>query len=165
MASNFLSPLGFTFAISRLPKVSYFVQSVTLPSLTSQPTEMPTPFSRLYFSPDHLEYSEFTVTFRVDEDMENYIELHNWMVGMAFPYSYSERQALENRTEGDSNGIYSDATVGVLNSTMNANLLFHFEDIFPTNLSEIQMDIRNTDVVYVEATATFRHKRFTIETI
>jgi len=163
--ANFLSPLGFTFAITRLPKVSYFVQSVSLPSLTSQPVEMPTPFSRLYFSPDHLEYSEFQVTFRVDENMENYRELHDWMVGMTFPYEYAQRQNLETRTEGDSNGIYSDATVGILNSTMNPSLLFHFEDIFPTNLSEIQMDIRNTDVVYVESTVTFRHKRFTIETV
>jgi len=163
MASNFLSPIGFRFSLRRTPNIEYYVQAATLPSLSLQPAELPTPFSRLYFNADHLEFSEFALTFRVDEDMTNYREIYNWMIGIAFPDNFTEHANLVNRNQGDTSGVFSDATLTILNSTNNPNVTIQFEDIFPTNLSEIAFDVRNVDVVYAEATVTFRHKRFTIE--
>jgi len=162
MASNFLSPIGFRFSLKRTPNIEYYIQSATIPSISLNPTEMATPFSRLYLSADHLEFGEFSLTFRVDEDMSNYREIYNWMIGIAFPDNFTEHANLVNRRQGDTSGIYSDATLTILNSTSNPNVTVQFEDIFPTNLSEIVFDVRNVDVVYAEATVTFRHKRFTI---
>lgn len=165
MAQNFLSPIGFRFSLRRTPNVEYYIQAATLPSLTLNPAELPTPFARLYFSADHLEFSEFSLTFRVDEDMSNYREIYNWMIGIAFPDNFTEHKNLVTREAGDTSGVFSDATLTILNSTSNPNITIQFEDVFPTNLSEITFDVRNVDVVYAEATVTFRHKRFTIETI
>ena len=162
MASNFLSPIGFRFSLRRTPNIEYYIQSATIPSISLNPTEVATPFSKLYLSADHLEFSEFSLTFRVDEDMANYREIYNWMIGIAFPDNFTEHANLVNRQQGDISGIYSDATLTILNSTSNPNVTIQFEDIFPTNISEINFDVRNTDVVYAEATVSFRHKRFTI---
>lgn len=162
MASNFLSPIGFRFSLRRTPNIEYYIQSATIPSISLNPAEVATPFSKLYLSADHLEFSEFSLTFRVDEDMANYREIYNWMIGIAFPDNFTEHANLVNRQQGDISGIYSDATLTILNSTSNPNVTIQFEDIFPTNISEINFDVRNTDVVYAEATVSFRHKRFTI---
>ena len=34
---------------------------------------------------DELTYENLEITFLVDEKLENYIELHNWLVGIGFP--------------------------------------------------------------------------------
>ena len=159
---NFLSPLGFQFTIRRLPNVELYIQSATLPSVSMAEVQVQTPFSRLYFNPDHLEYGEFSITFRVDENMNNYREIFNWMIGIAFPDNFNQHKTLVTRKQGDTSGIFSDAQLTILNSTANPNIRVNFEDMFPTNLSEIVFDTRNTDITYAEATATFRHKRFTI---
>ena len=43
----FLSPLGFTMKVKNIPNVSYFVQSVSIPTISLNIAEIPTPFQRL----------------------------------------------------------------------------------------------------------------------
>ena len=117
------------------------------------------------FNADKLEYGDFSVTFRVDEDMKNYLEIHNWLIGIAFPDNFTEHKNLVTRNQGDGSGVFSDATLTVLNSTKNVNVEVTFEDLLPTSISDIQLDVRATDINYSEATANFRYKRFTIKTV
>ena len=165
MAQNFLSPIGFRFALQRAPNIEYYIQAASIPSLTAGFATIQTPFSNLSFSPDKLEYGDFSITFRVDEDMSNYLELHNWLIGITFPDNFTQHNNLVTREQGDNSGIFSDATLTVLNSTKNANVEVQFEDLFPTTISDIQLDVRAADINYSEATATFRYKRFTVAVI
>lgn len=165
MPQNFLSPIGFRFALQRAPNIEYYIQAATIPSLTASYITIPTPFSNLSFSPDKLEYGDFSLTFRVDEDMSNYLEIHNWLVGTAFPDNFTQHSNLVTREQGDNSGVYSDATLTILNSTKNYNIEISFEDLFPTSISDIELDVRASDVNYSEATATFRYKRFTVSVI
>jgi len=162
MAQNFLSPIGFRFALQRAPNIEYYIQAATLPSLTTNFVTVYTPFSNLSFSPDKLEYGDFSITFRVDEDMSNYLEIYNWLIGVSFPDNFKQHSDLVTRNQGDNSGIYSDATLTILNSTKNVNVEVTFEDLFPTSISDIQLDVRASDVNYSEATVSFRYKRFTI---
>jgi len=162
MAQNFLSPIGFRFALQRAPNIEYYIQAATLPSLTTNFVTVYTPFSSLSFSPDKLEYGDFSITFRVDEDMSNYLEIYNWLIGVSFPDNFKQHSDLVTRNQGDNSGIYSDATLTILNSTKNVNVEVTFEDLFPTSISDIQLDVRASDVNYSEATVSFRYKRFTI---
>ena len=165
MAQNFLSPIDFRFSLKRSPKITYYVQSAVLPSLTAGFASVPTPFHSLHFSPDKLEYGEFTLTFRVDEDMSSYLEIYNWLIGMTFPDNFTQYENLTTRKQGDTSGIYSDATLSILNSAKKVNIEVEFHDLFPISLSEITMDVRSTDITYVEATASFKYKSFDITVI
>ena len=72
---NPLSPLGFRFQIKRIPNINYFCQSVVLPTITMNPIEMQsTPFGIIPRPGDRLMYDPFTLRFRVDEDLKNYIK-------------------------------------------------------------------------------------------
>lgn len=165
MAQNFLSPIGFRFVLKRAPKIEYYIQAANVPSLTAGFATVPTPFHNLSLSPDKLEYGDFSISFRVDEDMQNYLELYNWLVGMTFPDNFDQYANITTRRQGDTSGIYSDATLTILNSTMNVNIEINFEDLIPISISDIQLDVKASDINYVEATASFRYKSFTVNVI
>jgi len=126
---------------------------------------VPTPFHNLSLSPDKLEYGDFSISFRVDENMQNYLEIYNWLTGMTFPDNFDQYTNITTRNQGDSSGIYSDATLTILNSSMNSNIEIGFEDLIPVSISDIQLDVKSSDINYVEATASFKYKSFTVNVI
>lgn len=148
---NFLSPVEFKFVIHRLPNVAFFVQQVNIPGLTTGVTEQPNPFKVIYRHGDKVDFDDLEVIVRVDENMETYKEIFNWIVGLTKPHNFSE---YANLVEGD--GLYSDATLYIMNSNKNANIQIEFKDIFPTSLGQIQMDTTSSDIVYPTTTITFK---------
>ena len=44
----------------------------------------PTPFKEIPVQGDHLTFDNLEITFLVDEKLENYRELHQWLVGIDF---------------------------------------------------------------------------------
>ena len=162
---NMLSPLGFTFNINKLPGFSEFVQSVTIPGVQLGFSERPSPFKQLPVYGDHLTYSELNATFKVNEDMSNYIEIFNWINGLGFPEGFEQYANLDtpdNNVSGS--GVESDANIMVMSSAMNPIIRIDLQDLFPIALSDITMDSRDTNVEYIEATASFKFLtyRFTV---
>jgi hypothetical protein len=156
MQQNFLSPLGFAFKIGRLPNVEFFVQGASVPGVSMGTTTSPTPFKSIHLAGDKLEYDPFTVTLRVDENMHSYEEILNWMIGLAKPSSFDEYKGLKNSDDG----LYSDASLIILNSNQNPNIEFSFKKVFPTSLSNINMDVTAQGIVYVTCEVTFQHNGF-----
>ena len=173
--TNFLSPVGFDFKVKKLPTVNYFVQAINVPSVTLGQGNIPTPFINIPLQGDHLQYGELLVTFKVDEDMANYIELYNWITYLGFPESFNQSKELydQGRSPGRSSiptgqlgdGVVSDATLVILNSAMNPRFSIEFNDIFPTNLIDLQFDTRMADIDYVESTCSFSFRQFKINKI
>lgn len=166
---NLLSPFGFKFSIKKTPTINWFVQAVNLPSVSLNKILFPNPFINIPITGDHLEFGDLSITFRVDEDMKNYLEIYNWLQGIGFPDDFNQYTELAPRNRsilpgrGDSlqgKSIYSDASLMVLTSAMNPIIEIVFIDCFPTNLSELSFDTRLTDMIYVEATVTFAFRKF-----
>ncbi len=155
---NYLSPIEFRFVIERLPYVTFFTQNLTLPGISSNPVQHPNPFKILYHSPDSLTYDQLEVQFRVDENMKNYEELYSWMLGLTFPENFDQFADLK---DGD-DGLYSDASVLIMSGGRNPNILYKFKNIFPINLSSINMDTTQSDINYVSASATFQIQSYEI---
>ena len=80
--ANFLSPLGFRFIVDKLPNVNYFCQSAGPPAVALTELSLPNPLLNLPFAGTKLDYSPFDIRFRVDEDMKNYLEIYDWLVGL-----------------------------------------------------------------------------------
>jgi hypothetical protein len=157
---NFLSPIEFRFVIKRLPHVEYFVQSANVPGISASPESTPTPFKNLYRHGDKLEYDTFNVTVRVDENMKNFLEIYDWMVGLTSPESFDQ---YTNLTQGD--GIYSDATLTILSNSKNPNIEITMKDIFPISLGSIQLSTTDADVNYATVDITFQNNGYSIKTI
>lgn len=161
MQQNFLSPIGFRFTIKRLPNVEFFVQGATVPGISMSPTLSATPFKTLRFAGDKLEHETFTITVRLDEYMQSYNEIFNWMIGLTKPDSFDQFKNLKN----SDNGLYSDASLIILDSKGNPGIEVHYKDVFPVSLSSINFDATQTDVNYATCDITFEHNGHTIEKI
>ena len=160
---NFLSPAGFKFKLDRTPNIEYFCQSANIPSLTMGASNFETPFVRMPVPGDKLIFSELMITFRVDEDMKNYIELYDWLIALGFPESFDQFNLSTNRTTGALNTtVVSDASLVVMTNTMNPNYEISFRDIYPYSLSELRFDTMTSDIDYIECSATFFYKDFKI---
>jgi len=158
MQQNFLSPIGFRFTIKRLPNVEFYVQGTTLPGISMNPTNIATPFKTMRFAGDKLDHETFSVTIRLDEYMESYNEIFDWMVGLTKPDSFDQYKALER----SDNGLYSDASLIILDSKGNPGIEVHFKDIFPISLSSISFDVTQSDVNYATCEITFEHNGHTV---
>ena len=162
---NFLSPLGFRFTLARAPNLNFFATDVNLPSLSLGFIEVPTPFKVLDFPGDRLDYGDLQVTFKVDEDFQNYFEIYNWIVALGFPDEYGQYQRVASADPGEKESVFSDGTLTVMNSGMVPNIEVRFQDLFPISLSDINFTSTDSDVNYVTNTATFKYKLFTMHKI
>jgi len=158
MITNFFTPLEFIVTIKRLPNVEFFTQRATIPGISASPVPRPTPFNRVYETPDELTYNNFDFSFIIDENMNNFLEVFNWMNGITAPKDFSQFKNLKDSKEG----IISDITIIVLNSSKNSSIRIEFKNCFPISLSEVVLDTTQSDLVYPEATVTFQYDYYEI---
>ena len=87
---DYASPTQFKFSILKLPKVEYFCTSVNIPGINLGETTQATPLKKIPIPCDTLTYEPLQMTFLVDENLENFQEIHGWLVGIGFPRDNSE---------------------------------------------------------------------------
>lgn len=160
---NLLSPNGFRFILNRTPGINYFTFNTSLPSVSIGELDIETPLGRLPLPAHKLRYEPFSLRFRVDEDLTNYLEIYNWLLSLG-NLETKERVAYVKNSIKQTN-IVSDGTLIVLTSNKNPGIQITFADMFPVSLTELTFDASVTDIEYLEATATFRYKLYTIEKI
>ena len=76
---NFLSPVGFKFTLAKEPKVSFFSNTARIPELSLGTAVQPSYLKDVDVPGDKLLYGDFSLRFLVDENMENYMKIHNWL--------------------------------------------------------------------------------------
>ena len=155
---NFLSQNGFRFNVKRLPNVSFFVQTVNIPGVTMNADETQTPFNTIYRVGDRLTWDDLTLTIRSDEDLDAFSEIFDWMVAATKSAGFAGYQSL---VDGD-DGVYSDATLTILNSKKNSNKILTFRDMFPITLGAINMDVTTSDITYSTFDVTFKYNTYTL---
>jgi len=159
---NQLSPLGFSFRVQKLPTTNFFVTRVQLPGLSAQPVAVATPFKNMFLAYDKLEYNDLSISFKVDEDLKNYLEIVDWMVGIGFPTKFEERKNLIG-SNGPTDGITADGSLTIMTSKKNPNIQFMFKDLIPYSLTDVEFNTTDSDVIYTEATVTFKYLYYTAE--
>jgi len=168
---NFLQPQGFRFQVARAPKVTFFGNAVNIPGMTLRTTVQTTPgLKDIPLPGEIIDFEDLTLRFLVDEDLQNYQEIQNWMRGLGFPESLQEIYDLQNQTTGNARGsgqsstmnIYSDGTLTILDAMQNENFKVKFSDLFPFSLSTIQFDATMSDTEYFTAEVSFKYLNYTI---
>lgn len=163
--TNFLSPLHATFLIKKLPGVNFTVQGANIPRLTLPNVTQANPFVNIPRMGDHIEYEPLVISFMVDEELENYIQVHNWIRSLGFPENFDEYAAISAHSKTSGLGLYSDATLMIRNSNRNVNFAINYIDAHPISLSSLDFDTRNSDVNYINAEITFVYSHFNLERV
>ena len=181
---DYADPTKFKFSITKLPKVEFFTTAANLPGINLGESVFPTPFKQVPVMGDDLTFDNLEITFLVDEKLENYIELHQWLVGIGFPKArtqFSSFRKDESQTfptvesvkgdvtnPGTPSGIqamFGDATLTIMTSKNNPVIEVRFSDLYPVALSGLAFNQQETDVTYLTATATFTYKLYEMFTI
>lgn len=160
---NFLSPVGFQFILEKKPKIDFFCNAANVPGLNLGVAMQPTYLKDIPTPGDKLTYDDLVLKFMVDEDMENFFEVYNWLVQFGFPRDFGQYQQLLNEdvnSEGVQTAIsgMSDGSLIIYNSSYNPNIRLDFKDLYPISLSPIQFDTtQEGDIKYVTADVVFKY--------
>ena len=166
---NFLSPLGFKFALKRSPSVAFFCNQANIPEMTLGIAEQPTPFKDIPVPGDKIQFGDLQLRFLVDENLENFMEIQNWIRGLGYPENMDEFQDLTEQSvlggfgyaqSGDN--IYSDGTLQILSNNLVPAFQVVFSDLFPYSLSTVQFDATDTDVEYFTADVSFKYTVYSL---
>jgi hypothetical protein len=159
---NFLSPLNFKFQIKKAPYVNFFIQKVNIPSIALPNIDTANPFVTLPYPGEHIRYGTLDISFKVDEDLQNYLEIHNWLVSLGKPENFDQYKQIQDIDPVTGNGIYSDISLHVLSSTKMPNYEITFIDAFPISLSDISFNTVDNDVNFIQASASFKYNYYKI---
>ena len=161
---NFLSPIGFRFTLAKYPKVAYFAQSANIPSMTLGIQQQPTPFRALPLE-GFITYDPLSISFLVDEDLTNYMIMHNWIRALGTPNDTKERLDFRNKMVAlfGNDDLYADATLTVLNSNFKMNFNVQFEGLIPTGLNALEFNATLVCIDYAMAQVPFTYLRMEIQ--
>ena len=179
---DYASPIQFRFKCTKLPEVEFTCQTANITGISLGGATQSTPLLDVPVPGDKLTFGSLDITFLVDENLNNYKEIHDWLLGLGFPQNYTQFQDLQ--TEGQDRfpgttrstanigrqpraplpegGIYSDATLTVLNSKNIAKTEIRFQNVYPTSLGGLSYDIKLADVDYLQAPVSFAYMYYEI---
>ncbi len=142
---NMLSPGNFKVTIDskEYANIQFFCTAASVPSISQSEIQTGYKNNNAYIPGDTIEYGTLDVNFIIDEEMKNYLEIHDWLI-----------------TNKSTNPKYRDITLSILTNknTVNKQILFH--DAFPTSLGALEFTTQDTGVEYLSTTATFRYNRY-----
>ena len=161
---NFLSPIGFKFTLGKEPKVSFFSNSARIPEIILGTAIQPSYLKDVDVPGDKLQYGDFSLRFLVDENLQNYMKIHNWMKGLGYPETTKEYKDLTTNSQGirDSEEAFSDGSLHILNSNYRDVAIVKFSDLFPIALTSLDFEASDTDVNYFTAEVVFKYTVYNI---
>ena len=185
---DYLSPTQFKFNIHQLPKVEFFCTAANVPAINLGEAIFPTPYKQIPVMGDTLTYDNLSISFIVDENLENYIELHEWLTAIGFPKDREQFTTFRTSTadspvitQGVSDdrglttgssqlstsarGMFGDAILTILTNKNNPVVEVRFQDLFPVALGALDFTQVATDVEYISVTADFSYKIYEIVTL
>ena len=165
---NFLSPTGFKFVLNRAPKVSFFGNEANIPDLNLGIAEQPTYLKDIPLPGDKVTFGDFNLRFLVDENLENYNEISNWIRSVGYAETLQDAFDFQNanadleQPDKSQLNFYSDGTLQILTSAENPNFKIVFQNLFPTTLSTLTFDATAEDINYFTADVSFKYTIFNI---
>ena len=180
---DYASPTQFKFGINILPNVEYFTLTANVPGISLPQIDNQTPFKTIPLQGDNLTFDNLEITYIIDEKLENYIELQNWVRAIGFPKTRQEFKSFRDTESqrfptattrsvskdiGDTGlatpdgSMFSDATLTILSSKNNPILEVRFQDVFPLSVGSLEYNQGASDIEYLVSNVTFAYKIYEI---
>jgi hypothetical protein len=170
---NFLQATAFSFKVQRAPTIGFYGNAINVPGMNLGVAEQPTYLKTIPRPGEILDFNDLRIKFLIDQGLENYLEIQNWMRGIGFPeslqeiYDWQNNGPVNTRQSPNSQNInlYSDGTLTVLNGINRPVFQINFKDMFPYSLSDINFDSTLSDVEYLTAEVGFKYSIYNIDTV
>lgn len=160
---SFLSNNKYQFVIQRLPNTVFFLQSLNIPNITLGNVVTQSPYVAIPKPGNTLTFEPLSVNYIIDENMESWFEIYNWITSLGNPESMNKIGNL-TKTPGRNNSVTSDATLFVKTNSNNPNIKFTFYDLFPTDLNGVQLTSTEGQE-FLTSTITFAYSHYKAEKV
>ena len=176
----------FRIFLPIFPTTEWFVISANIPGVSLGQATQATPYTDMPIVGDKIGFDSFDMTFIVDEQLKNYMEMYNWVKNIGFPYSGNEQfnrlaradnldrtRGTRRRPEsvgkganqfvkdGDRN-LYTDIRLDILSSKNNTVANVYMYEAFPISLSGIDYSQQETDITYATCAVSFAYSWFDV---
>ena len=155
---NYLQPTGFKIVIDRrnYSNLEFFAQSVVHPGASVNPLEIPTTrVTSLPLAGDKITYTNLTMDVILDEDMESYKEMQNWLERIVNEGHVPETTDTKVST-------YADINVMIMSSHNNKNVQIKYKECMPVDIGSVNLASNVGDVAYLTFQVSFRFSEFEI---
>lgn len=153
---NYLSATNFRVVIPRLPKLSYYIQTVTVPSLSINSIDIGFKGFPRTSVPSSVDISDqVIITFGIDERMENWQDIYDWMTSIT-----------PNSTNNGGVGAkdpYSEIIVLLYNAQRKLQKKLTYESCHPISLGSFDMNSTSNTIDPIVVTTNFAYKKLSIE--
>jgi hypothetical protein len=138
---NFLSASRFVFVVDTpdLKNLSFHCQTVSIPSMSAQNVEVPVRQYVPQMTSDRIIYDPFDATFLVDEKLENFKAVQQWLID-----SVTSNVILKR-----------DLSLLIYNNSNIHSQTLRFVGAFPTSLSPIPFVANASDTTYMASSVSF----------
>tara|TARA_R110000822_G_scaffold194194_4_gene332498 strand:- start:11062 stop:11610 length:549 start_codon:yes stop_codon:yes gene_type:complete len=158
---NFLQPTSFKLTVDRkhFANLEFFCQTVLHPNLGLNAIEVPFKrVSSIPFAGDKLTFSELTAIIIVDENLNSYTEMFNWMSRLV-----EQKDRLPTERSSELAPTYSDITLSILSSHNNTVRTIKYLDCIPTALGDMTLESTLSDNTFITFPASFRFSSFDLK--
>jgi hypothetical protein len=159
---NYLNLSHFKVHIKKAPNVNFFVQKVNLADISLKEATVSNPFVNVPIPGDHVTFGNFEFSFLIDEDMQDFLEIFNWIIALGKPENFDQYAQIASKPAYTGEGIVSDISVTLLNSSFLPNYEILYIDAFPVSLSTVVLDSTDNTTKYAVATAKFKYTNYTV---
>ena len=165
------------------PTTEWFVVRANIPSVTLGTADRFTPFVTIQMVGDHITYGDFSMTFIVDENLKNYMEMYNWVKNIGFPFEHKQFNVLERPDYGNRSGgqkynaekdtyskandqdLYTDILVQIMTGKNNLIAQCEIYEAFPITIGAIEYSQQETDMTYATCEVGFAYSWFDVKPI
>lgn len=171
---DILQSTKFKLNFVRLPGLTFFCQTANLPGISLTEVSRGTPFVDLYMPGEKAVYDTLNVTMLVDEDLRDWLAIHDWIRAMTFPTEFEEYANMGAKFKDTQirrgSGVklppqYSDASMTVYTNKNNPNIRVLYKDCFPTTLGGIMFSALDSAENIITADISFRYSYYNVERI
>ena len=146
---NLAKSTNYKLNIHSLPETLFWLTTCNIPTYSVNEVPIPDPVQGYRYKASNTStVAPMTVTFLVDEDYGNYMEILNLMYKSAGPIM-SDRYKV-----GEATG--ADGSLHILSNNKNvSDTVFTFHNLFPTILGELQMTNESPDPLLTDLTLQY----------
>jgi hypothetical protein len=165
-----LSRQNYQFIMEKFRDLPFSIVAVNLPDVSLGSLQLPSP--RLMFKEfgTSISYSDLSITYQLDEELTNYIEMFNWLHSFKGLQILSDEDQVATETalnydpNNSTTSLKTDATLYVLSNKKNPKVAFQFKDCFPVSLSGVAFTTKDgANIVTCDLTLKFNN--FTVKAV
>lgn len=142
------------FVIDKFPNTQISLFNFNIPGISLPAATQDSPFFTKPVYGDKLQFNNLFLNFTVSENLENWLEIFNWMYYLANP--------MEKK---DIDLTYTTGTIIIMNSNNKPIFNINFIDIVPVSLGDLYFSETENESEDITASVVFEYEQYNITRI